>query len=62
MTKNTKGRNGGDRATPKTSCRRNHISISTRIKGLIVRAALWGVLPVNLAECIIKRLHWENLE
>lgn len=60
MTKNIKGRNGGDRATPKTTCSRNHISIFTRIKSLIVLIAPWGVLPVNLAEWIINRLHLEN--
>lgn len=61
MTTNTKDRDGGDRAIHKTSCCLNHIPISNRINGLIVRAALWGFMPVNLADWIIKRLHLENI-
>jgi hypothetical protein len=62
MPKNTKGRNGGDRATPKTLCCRNHTPVASGIKAAIVRAACWGVLPLFLAEWFIKRLHLENLE
>jgi len=62
MTTQTKGRNGGDHAPPKTTCCRNHTPIASRIKAVVVRAACWGVLPIFLAEWIIKRLHWENLE
>ena len=62
MPTNTKGRNGGDRATPKTNCCRKHTPIASRIKGVIVRAACWGVLPICLAESIIARLGWENVE
>jgi len=40
MDEKTKGRNGGDRATPKTSDRRNHIPLVPRIKALIV-GAFW---------------------
>jgi hypothetical protein len=62
MPTKTKGRNGGDRATLKTLCCRNHTSIASRIKAVIVRAACWGVLPLFLAEWFIKRLHLENAE
>jgi hypothetical protein len=62
MPKNAKGRNGGDRATPKTPYCRNHTPIASRIKAVIVRAACWGVLPLFLAEWFIKRLHLENVE
>ena len=61
MTKNTKGRNGGDRATPKTPHSRSHTPTASRVKALIVGVACWGFLPVNLAEWIIKRLHLENI-
>lgn len=54
MTKNNKGRNGGNRPTPKTSDSRNH-SIRSRIKAAIVRLALWGLLPPKLAEWLIQR-------
>jgi len=62
MAKNTKGRNGGDRATPKTTCCRNHTSIESRVKAVIVRAACWGVLPVVLAQWVIARLDREDRE
>ena len=62
MPTNTKGRNGGDRATPKTSCCPNHTPIAPRIKGVIVRAACWGVLPIFLAEWVLARLKREHVE
>lgn len=54
MTTKTKGRNGGDRAALKTTCVRNHTSIRSRLKGLIVRLALWGILPVGLAQWLVQ--------
>ena len=57
MTTKTKGRDGGNHATRKTTHRQNHKSIAARLKAVIVTLALWGVLPVNLAEWIILRLH-----
>jgi hypothetical protein len=64
MPTNTKGRNGGDRATPKfaysAANSRNHTSFSSRLKVLIVHAACWGYLPGNQAQWMIQRLHLEN--
>ena len=57
MTGKTKGRTGGDRATPKTSDNRNFTATASRIKALIVGATCWGLLPVKLAHWIIRRLH-----
>ena len=61
MTKNTKGRNGGDRATQKTLYSRNHTSIASRVKALIVGAVCWGFIPANFAVWIIKCLRLENV-
>ncbi|MCK9381959.1 MAG: hypothetical protein M0P95_12975 [Sulfuritalea sp.] len=55
MTTKTKGRNGWHRATPKTSDNRNHTPAASCIKTLIVRLALWGLLPVVLADWLIQR-------
>jgi hypothetical protein len=57
MSTKTMGRNGGNRATRKTADSRNHTATASRIKALIVRLAVCGLLPVGLAECIIRRLH-----
>lgn len=54
MAKNNKGRSGGDRPTLKTTDSRAY-SIRTYIKAAIVRLALWGVLPVAVAEWLIQR-------
>ena len=54
MIKKTKGRNGGDRATRKTIPATYSKGIPCRIKALIVGAACWGVLPVKLAEWLIR--------
>ncbi len=35
------------------------IEIASRIKALIVGAACWSLLPVKVAEWIIRRLHLE---
>ena len=57
MTRKMKGSNGGDRATPKTSDNGSSTATASRIKALIVGAACWGLLPVTLAEWIIRRWH-----
>lgn len=44
----------GTRAASKNPSGRNH-SIRPRIKAAIVRLALWGVLPVAVAEWLIQR-------
>lgn len=44
----------GTRAASKNQCSRNH-SIRHRIKAAIMRLALWGLLPVKLAEWLIQR-------
>lgn len=54
MTRKTKGRNRWHGATPKAFCADNH-SIRTRIDAAIVRLAVWGVLPVKLADWLINR-------
>lgn len=59
MTRKTKGRSGGDRATPKTSDSQNSTLIASRSKALIVGAACWGLLPFPLADWLIRRLHLE---
>ena len=56
MTRKTKGRNGGDRATLKTTDKRNPTATASRLKALIVNAACWGLLPVKLADWLIRRL------
>jgi hypothetical protein len=48
------GRRGGDRPTPKEDCTRDFRPLRRRLKALIVRAALWGVLPVRAAELAIR--------
>jgi hypothetical protein len=55
MTTKQKGRNGGDRPTPKTSDNRKRTAIRSRIKAGIVRLAVWGVVPVDFASWLIRR-------
>ena len=55
MTKKTKGRIGGNRATPKTTDSHNHTETATRIKAVIVRLAVWGVIPADFATWLIQR-------
>ena len=56
MTTNRKGRAGGHQATPKTSkCTCHFTGLAARVKGFIVTLALWGWLPVGLADWLI---HW----
>jgi hypothetical protein len=54
MTTNRKGRAGWHQATleiPKHTC--NFTGLAARIKGVIVSLALWGLLPVTLADWLI---------
>lgn len=54
MTINRKGRTGCNQATPKTSkstC--NSTGLAARIKAVIVTLALWGLLPVAVADWLI---------
>ena len=54
MTKNRKGRAGWHQATLKTSKRtRNFTGLAARIKAVIVTLALWGLLPVTVADWLI---------
>lgn len=55
MTTKTKGRNGGDRPTPKTSDSRKPTLILSGIKAAIVRLAVWGLIPADLATWLIQR-------
>lgn len=48
MTENTKGRNGGDRATPKTFFIRNDSAIRSTVNPAVVVPALSSVLPLPL--------------
>lgn len=54
MTRKTRGRT---EATPKTCDSRNPTPTASRVKALIVRLALWGLLPAGLADWIIRRFH-----
>jgi hypothetical protein len=54
MTTNRKGRAGWHQATIKTSNRTcDFTGLATRIKGEIVILALWGLLPVAVADWLI---------
>ncbi len=56
MTRKTKGRAGWHQATPKTSNRNfNSTGLTSHIKVLIVTLALWGWLPVGVADWLINR-------
>lgn len=55
MTTKGKGRNGGDRATPKLSSSRNPTPIHSGIKAAIVRLAVWGLVPAGFAAWLIQR-------
>ncbi|MEJ1388533.1 MAG: hypothetical protein RPU12_11550 [Candidatus Sedimenticola sp. (ex Thyasira tokunagai)] len=59
MTRKTKGRAGWHQAAPKT-CKNssNSTDLITCIKAVIVTLALWGLLPVTVADWII---HWGGL-
>ena len=54
MTTNRKGRAGWHQATLKTSKRTcNFTGLAARIKAVIVTLALWGLLPVTVADWLI---------
>jgi hypothetical protein len=57
MTTNRKGRDrlasGATLKTSKHTC--NFTGLAVRVKGLIVTLALWGWLPVGLADWLIHR-------
>ena len=56
MTTNRKGRAGWHQATLETSTHtRDFTGLVARIKGFVVTLALWGWLPVGLAEWLIHR-------
>jgi len=56
MTTNRKGRAGCHQATLKTSeCTRNPTRLTARSKGMIATLAVWGLLPVGLADRLIHR-------
>ena len=55
MTTKTKGRSGGDRPTQKTSKNHTPTPTSSAIKAAILRCAVWGVIPANLAPWLIER-------
>ncbi len=54
MTRQTKGRTGWHQTTPNISnsiC--NSTDLIVRIKALIVTLALWGLIPVGVADWLI---------
>ncbi len=54
MTTNRKGRTDCNQATPNTSKINPYFNgFSTQTKGFIVTLALWGWLPVRLAEWLV---------
>ncbi len=56
MTRNRKGRVGWHHATPKISKHTRDITgVVADVKGFIVTLALWGWLPMGLADWIIHR-------
>lgn len=59
MTTPTKdrGRNGGDRATPKVKVHSNwRYRIARRARAAIERAAVWGLIPVDMARRLVRRI------
>jgi hypothetical protein len=54
MTKNNKGRNGGDRPSLKTTDARNATLIRGSLKAAIVRLAVWGLIPARFASWLIQ--------
>ena len=56
MTRNRKGRAGWHQATLKTSQRASKSTgLAARIRSVIVSLALWGLLPVTVADWLIHR-------
>lgn len=60
MTKKTKGRSRGDRPTQKTSSKLNPTEVYSVIKAAIVRCAVWGVIPANVATWLIQRAGFKD--
>ncbi len=60
MTIKTKGRSGGDRPTRKTSSEHYPNPIRAAIKVAIVRSALRGVIPANVATWLIQHAGLKN--
>lgn len=61
MTTKRKGRPGWHQATPKTSeSTHNSTGLAARIKAAIVTMALWGLLPVAVADWLINLGGWRN--
>jgi hypothetical protein len=59
MTTNRKGRAGWHQATLNTYKRTSKSTrLAARIKAVIVKLALWGLLPVTVADWLI---HWGGL-
>lgn len=55
MTKNRKGRTGCHQATQKTSKSTvNFTGFASRIKASIVTLALWGMIPITVADWLIQ--------
>lgn len=55
MTKNNKGRDRWHGATPKTTDSHNPTAIHSVVKAVIVRLALWGLIPAGFATWLIQR-------
>ncbi len=50
-----RGRSGGDRATPKALPNWRH-RIALRTREAIERAAVWGIVPINVARRLVRRI------
>ena len=61
MTRNRKGRAGWHQTTLKTSKHNtNFTGIAGGIKAVIVTLAVWGLVPVAVAEWLINLGGWRN--
>lgn len=54
MTIKDKGRTGRHRSTPKTYSNQNFTASRPRLEALIATLAVWGLLPVGLANRLIR--------
>lgn len=55
MSKNNKGRVPVQNPTPKTTDTRNRTPTASRAKALIVRLAVWGLIPAGFATWLLQR-------
>jgi len=55
MILNKKGRAGCHQAAQKPADNGNSTAIASRIKATVVTLALWGILPIRLADWIINQ-------